>query len=159
MRAEPRSGVSAALSWGLKWKRGSASVAWICVCRVTALKAAALGAPFFVCVPPLSASICTEGPQKRGGGPLCTSHKGGLKGQSEKGAPECGELQARTRPLAAQSATSVHSTTSAVDFSKETLVVKKEETYDAGVFERVEAAFSCIGTLLRATTRLIFSRH
>ena len=35
--------------------------------------------------------------------------------------------------------TSVHSTTSAVDFSKETLVVKEEETYDAGVFERVEA--------------------
>ena len=26
------------------------------------------------------------------------------------------------------------STTSAVDFSKETLVVKEEETYDAGVF-------------------------
>ena len=35
--------------------------------------------------------------------------------------------------------TSVHSTTSAVDFSKETLVVKEEETYDAGAFERVEA--------------------
>ena len=33
----------------------------------------------------------------------------------------------------------MHSTTSAVDFSKETLVVKEEETYDAGVFERVEA--------------------
>ena len=32
----------------------------------------------------------------------------------------------------------MHSTTSAVDFSKETLVVKEEETYDAGVFERVE---------------------
>ena len=30
-------------------------------------------------------------------------------------------------------------TTSAADFSKETLVVKEEETYDAGVFERVEA--------------------
>ena len=30
-------------------------------------------------------------------------------------------------------------TISAVDFSKETLVVKEEETYDAGVFERVEA--------------------
>ena len=35
--------------------------------------------------------------------------------------------------------TSVHSATSAVDFSKETLVVKEEETYDADVFERVEA--------------------
>ena len=35
--------------------------------------------------------------------------------------------------------TSVHLTTSAADFSKETLVVKEEETYDAGVFERVEA--------------------
>ncbi len=35
--------------------------------------------------------------------------------------------------------TSVYSTTSAADFSKETLVVKEEETYDAGVFERVEA--------------------
>ena len=35
--------------------------------------------------------------------------------------------------------TSVHSTTSAVDFSKETLVVKEEETYDAGVFVGVEA--------------------
>ena len=34
---------------------------------------------------------------------------------------------------------SVHSTTSAVDFSKETPVVKEEETHDAGVFERVEA--------------------
>ena len=33
----------------------------------------------------------------------------------------------------------MHSTTSAVDFSKETLVVEEEETYDAGVFERVEA--------------------
>ena len=33
----------------------------------------------------------------------------------------------------------MHFTTSAVDFSKETLVVKEEETYDAGVFERVEA--------------------
>lgn len=33
----------------------------------------------------------------------------------------------------------MHSTTSAVDFSKETLVVKEEETYDAGAFERVEA--------------------
>ena len=30
-------------------------------------------------------------------------------------------------------------TTSAADFSKETLVVKEEETYDAGVFERVKA--------------------
>ena len=35
--------------------------------------------------------------------------------------------------------TSVYLTTSAADFSKETLVVKEEETYDAGVFERVEA--------------------
>ena len=34
--------------------------------------------------------------------------------------------------------TSVYSTTSAADFSKETLVVKEEETYDAGAFERVE---------------------
>ena len=37
----------------------------------------------------------------------------------------------------------MHSTTSAVDLSdrdsKETLVVKEEETYDAGVFEKVEA--------------------
>ena len=33
----------------------------------------------------------------------------------------------------------MHSTTSAVDFSKETLVVKAEETYDAGFFERAEA--------------------
>ena len=39
---------------------------------------------------------------------------------------------------AAQS-TSVYLTTSAADFSKETLVVKEEETYDAGVFERVKA--------------------
>ena len=31
----------------------------------------------------------------------------------------------------------MYSTTSAVD--KETLVVKEEETYDAGVFEKVEA--------------------
>ena len=30
-------------------------------------------------------------------------------------------------------------TTSAADFSKETPVVKEEETYDAGVFERVKA--------------------
>ena len=30
-------------------------------------------------------------------------------------------------------------TTLAADFSKETLVVKGEETYDAGVFEGVEA--------------------
>ena len=40
-------------------------------------------------------------------------------------------------------ATSVHSTTSAVDLfdkdSKETLVVEEEETYDAGAFERAEA--------------------
>ena len=35
--------------------------------------------------------------------------------------------------------TSVHLTTSAADFSKETLVVKEEETHDAGVFERAEA--------------------
>ena len=39
--------------------------------------------------------------------------------------------------------TSVHSTTSTVDLSdrdsKETLVVKEEETYDAGAFEKVEA--------------------
>ena len=35
--------------------------------------------------------------------------------------------------------TSVYLTTSAADFSKETLVVKEEETYDAGVFERVKA--------------------
>ena len=35
------------------------------------------------------------------------------------------------------SSTSVYSTTSAVD--KETLVVKEDETYDAGFFERVEA--------------------
>ena len=33
----------------------------------------------------------------------------------------------------------MYSTTSAADFSKETLVVKEEETYDAGVFERAEA--------------------
>ena len=33
----------------------------------------------------------------------------------------------------------MHLTISAADFSKETLVVKEEETYDAGVFERVEA--------------------
>ena len=37
----------------------------------------------------------------------------------------------------------MHSTTSAVDLSdrdsKETLVVKEEETYDAGAFEKVEA--------------------
>ena len=33
----------------------------------------------------------------------------------------------------------MHLTTSAADFSKETLVVKEEEAYDAGVFERVEA--------------------
>ena len=36
----------------------------------------------------------------------------------------------------------MHSTTSAVDFSKETLVVKEDETYDAGVFERAEASGS-----------------
>ena len=29
--------------------------------------------------------------------------------------------------------------TSAADFSKETLVVKEDETYDAGAFEKVEA--------------------
>ena len=33
----------------------------------------------------------------------------------------------------------MYSTTSVADFSKETLVVKEEETYDAGAFERVEA--------------------
>ena len=33
----------------------------------------------------------------------------------------------------------MYSTTSAADFSKETLVVKEEEIYDAGVLERVEA--------------------
>ncbi len=33
----------------------------------------------------------------------------------------------------------MHLTTSAADFSKEALVVKEEETYDAGVFEKVEA--------------------
>ena len=33
----------------------------------------------------------------------------------------------------------VHFTTSAADFSKETMVVKEEGAYDAGVFERVEA--------------------
>ena len=33
----------------------------------------------------------------------------------------------------------MHLTTSAADFSKETLVVKEEETYDTGVFEKVEA--------------------
>ena len=33
----------------------------------------------------------------------------------------------------------MHLTTSAADFSKETLVVKEEETYDAGAFEKVEA--------------------
>ena len=33
----------------------------------------------------------------------------------------------------------MHLTTSAADFSKETLVVKEEETHDAGVFEKVEA--------------------
>ena len=32
----------------------------------------------------------------------------------------------------------MHLTTSAADFSNETLVVKEEETYDAGVFEGVE---------------------
>ena len=33
----------------------------------------------------------------------------------------------------------MHLTTSAADFSKETLVVKEEETYDTGAFEKVEA--------------------
>ena len=33
----------------------------------------------------------------------------------------------------------MHLTTSAADFNKETLVVKEEETHDAGVFEKVEA--------------------
>ena len=33
----------------------------------------------------------------------------------------------------------MYSTTSAADFTKETLIVKEEETHDAGVFERVEA--------------------
>ena len=33
----------------------------------------------------------------------------------------------------------MHSTTPAVDFSKATLVVEEEETYDAGAFEKVEA--------------------
>ena len=33
----------------------------------------------------------------------------------------------------------MYSTTSAADFSKETLVVKEEETYDAGAFEKAEA--------------------
>ena len=33
----------------------------------------------------------------------------------------------------------MHLTTSAADFSKETLVVKEEETYDAGAFGKVEA--------------------
>ena len=33
----------------------------------------------------------------------------------------------------------MHLTTPAADFSKEILVVKEEETYDAGVFEKVEA--------------------
>ena len=33
----------------------------------------------------------------------------------------------------------MHLTTSAADFSKETLVVKEEETYDVGAFEKVEA--------------------
>ena len=32
--------------------------------------------------------------------------------------------------------TSVHSTTSVGDFSKETMVVKEEETYDADVIEK-----------------------
>ena len=41
--------------------------------------------------------------------------------------------------LAAQLLSLYDLTTSAADFSKETLVVKEEETYDAGVFERVEA--------------------
>ena len=35
--------------------------------------------------------------------------------------------------------TSVYLTTSAAGFSEEILIVKEEETYDAGVFERVEA--------------------
>ena len=33
----------------------------------------------------------------------------------------------------------MHSITSAVDFSKEALVVKEGKTHDAGVFEKVEA--------------------
>ena len=33
----------------------------------------------------------------------------------------------------------MYSTTSAADFIKETLIVKEEKTYDAGVFERVKA--------------------
>ena len=33
----------------------------------------------------------------------------------------------------------MHLTTPAADFSKETLVVKEEETYDAGVIEKAEA--------------------
>ena len=33
----------------------------------------------------------------------------------------------------------MHSTTPAVDFSKATLVVEEEETYDAGAFDIVEA--------------------
>ena len=43
----------------------------------------------------------------------------------------------------------MHSTTSAVDLSdkdsKETLVVKEEETYDAGAFEWVEAEVVKLG--------------
>ena len=38
--------------------------------------------------------------------------------------------------------TSVYSTTSAADFTKETLIVKEEKTYDAGVFESHFAADS-----------------
>ena len=47
------------------------------------------------------------------------------------------EHEEQKGPLA--QSTSVYSTTSAADFSKEILVVKEEETHDAGVFERVEA--------------------
>ncbi len=46
----------------------------------------------------------------------------------------------------------VHSTTSAVDFSKETLVFEEEETYDAGVFERVEGE---VVKLLRGAQSLV----
>ena len=47
----------------------------------------------------------------------------------------------------------MHLTTSAADFSKETLVVKEEETYDAGVFEKAEAEVVKLFSPLRAMCR------
>ena len=47
------------------------------------------------------------------------------------------EHQEQKDPVA--QSTLVYSTTSAADFSKETLVIKEEETCDAGIFERFEA--------------------